>query len=610
MGYSFEDVFEDLDSYYYKTQLSSIYSGKMKKIAQNHLSLLKKYDVEFNAKKSSIEYLQQIIVSFIVYDELRELWLKALSPETKNIINHVAWWGDLNQNSFKKLSNETIIIQRDTWLNRYEVCKWIKPDYRIFCFQLYSGYNSHKVTGFEMTLPDSICYFFKKSFEIPKEAVLQFYDSPEESGASIDSDRYSNEEGVLSDLPLSQVFNEQKLLKVSKQGKLTKAVLRKMNKVIEGKEFYTEPEDKNLQFMQTHFLALITLLTPMSNSEKKENIGIDHLILLYKKIDSGNFFSVFEHLMTHIKGRHHIKNLYDQAEKKIHHTLLQHLKKIPQKKWLAFENWQSYLFLNNVNTDVVQSYSSAEYLYYELKGAEYSYQRKKYLLTDSDVRKILTTPFLESCLFLYASLGWLELAYKEPVNKAVSLKDQAYLSIYDGLQSFRLTDMGAYIFGITKSYTAKNQDKNKAIVILDSERLLITFHGKDKLKASVLNEMTHKVGSNRYKMDYESFLNGCFSYADIENKIVQFKKQITKKPPAIWEDFFTQVLAQSDPFTKKTSFEVIQLSQHKPLYQLIATDTILKKYVLKAEDFHILIERENLEVVRKRLLILGYCIFW
>jgi hypothetical protein len=53
---------------------------------------------------------------------------------------------------------------------------------------------------------------------------------------------------------------------------------------------------------------------------------------------------------------------------------------------------------------------------------------------------------------------------------------------------------------------------------------------------------------------------------------------------------------------------VYKLAGNRELHNLVARDEVLKKYILKAEDFHIAINARHLSKVKKRLEEFGYLI--
>ena len=182
-----------------------------------------------------------------------------------------------------------------------------------------------------------------------------------------------------------------------------------------------------------------------------------------------------------------------------------------------------------------------------------------------------------------------------------------YLSVFDGLQYIRLTPLGAFIAGLTKDYAFKGETES-ANLVLDDKRLLITLDGKDRLKAMVLGQLADKISENCYKVTCGSFLKACDTQEDIEGKIRLFRKQVSAKPPRIWEDFLNDILNKIDPLIPEPDLSVFRLKEHPELIELMARDEVLQKYILKAEGYHVLIPAKNLYKVKKRLEAFGYFI--
>jgi hypothetical protein len=114
------------------------------------------------------------------------------------------------------------------------------------------------------------------------------------------------------------------------------------------------------------------------------------------------------------------------------------------------------------------------------------------------------------------------------------------------------------------------------------------------------------MGNNRYKMDDQSLLKGCTGKSAVEEKIKQFKQHIAKKPPQIWLDFFKKILNQYKPLTAVESLKIYKLADNPELMQLMARDSVLKKYILKVEGGYVAIQQKEYAMVKKRLLALGY----
>jgi hypothetical protein len=122
----------------------------------------------------------------------------------------------------------------------------------------------------------------------------------------------------------------------------------------------------------------------------------------------------------------------------------------------------------------------------------------------------------------------------------------------------------------------------------------------------VLGQLADKISENCYKVTFGSFLKSCDTRDDIEGKVSLFRKQVSAKPPRIWEDFLNGILDKIDPLIPEPDLSVFKLKEHPELIELMARDEVLQKYILKAEGYHVLISARNLYKVKKRLEAFGY----
>ncbi|MBF0243446.1 MAG: hypothetical protein HQK64_13355, partial [Desulfamplus sp.] len=63
-----------------------------------------------------------------------------------------------------------------------------------------------------------------------------------------------------------------------------------------------------------------------------------------------------------------------------------------------------------------------------------------------------------------------------------------------------------------------------------------------------------------------------------------------------------------NPLTPKTSLVVYEIQPNSELVNLIAKDAVLRKYILKAEKYHIVLDTANRAKVKKRLEEFGFFI--
>jgi hypothetical protein len=121
-----------------------------------------------------------------------------------------------------------------------------------------------------------------------------------------------------------------------------------------------------------------------------------------------------------------------------------------------------------------------------------------------------------------------------------------------------------------------------------------------------LDTVGKRMTSSSYLVDYESFLRGCSTPHDVENRITYFRSHILEKPPALWESFFQSVLARMEPLKEVNDMRIFKITPDQALIKHLTTDPVLKKHVIKAENYHVMVKAKAYVKVKKVLRELGY----
>lgn len=160
----------------------------------------------------------------------------------------------------------------------------------------------------------------------------------------------------------------------------------------------------------------------------------------------------------------------------------------------------------------------------------------------SNIIEQLSEPFVKAMLFVLATFGIVEIAYREPQKG-----DKSY---YDGLQYVRLTELGKYVLGISKDYTPNvTNDKGPAFE-LDDQRLLIKVADSKSPFIPMLKEFAVLVTPSLYRVDYDIFLMGCNKREDVKRKIDMFEQYICQKLPIIGSSSSTISYHAAPPFLR------------------------------------------------------------
>jgi hypothetical protein len=402
---------------------------------------------------------------------------------------------------------------------------------------------------------------------------------------------YNASETIFQDFNLLLTYFKQNPISTTKQGRPNAAALKKIAKATKIKDFY--PKEKGMLGTLKILLSLFQILDASQKSfQQLETIEkvIDYLVnTLYTKKGRNSIFDVFfpyGGIYKHIS-----RNKSNGLENEI--LLL--LKKLPINGWLSFNNVFNFFISSTDIEPITEAVADSEIYFYAIRS-------RSVLKPDNPYLQYVQKPFIKGTFFIFAALGLVDIAYDE--NPEIEKFDRDVTNPYEKLKYVRLNDFGAYILGLKKDYIAPKQSFTNDLY-LSSEALVITTNEENTTAEIILKNYMTKVSNTRYVTDYETFLSTCNSVSDIQLKINGFKQALNVPFPANWEDFFKEIIAKTGSLQGRT-FKTYEIEKDPELIRLIARDEVLKDLIIKAENYHILIKVNDLQLVQKRLLKFGY----
>lgn len=220
----------------------------------------------------------------------------------------------------------------------------------------------------------------------------------------------------------------------------------------------------------------------------------------------------------------------------------------------------------------------------------------------SNIIEQLSEPFVKAMLFVLATFGIVEIAYREPQKG-----DKSY---YDGLQYVRLTELGKYVLGISKDYTPNVTNDKGSAFELDDQRLLIKVADSKSPFIPMLKEFAVLVTPSLYRIDYDIFLMGCNKREDVKRKIDLFEQYICQKLPIIWKQFFDDILSRCAPFSSPLDEYILLClpADNTALARLILTEPSLRRYVHKVEGYMLLVKSSEIKKFSDAMKRFGHLI--
>ena len=414
---------------------------------------------------------------------------------------------------------------------------------------------------------------------------------PEDAGLKT----YNGENIVFAKLPiLSSLYDSG----VMGDGfaKLTAATVKKIQKALALPDFFPTCPDKRLSLVSTTLMAQFYLFFRAGRGRRKIPAEPEGQVKeIFKDAFVSNAYTL-QVCLSHIKGFKRSKVPYYNTNFIM--MLTQSLLKTHYDKgWLPVDS-----LIMKIRT--FEPDTENKFLLFNLYDLDNLDMRNGYAndcyIHPGNIVTQISEPFVKSLMFVLSTLGIVEIGYREPGGDDTSC--------YDGLQCVRVTELGKYVLEITDSYTPQFRQDEDPSFELDDRRLLINVLRQDSPFVSLLTDCAVPISSSLYRVDCTSFLHGCKSRKDIELKVDLFKRYVCADPPAVWTRFFEDIVAHCDSLQPaETSYKIMRISpDDHDLQRLLLTEPSVRQYVLKAENYMILVKSEEYKLFTTTLRKFGY----
>lgn len=555
-------------------------------IADGYIGLhLDIFEVSLLSEKSNksifIDLLEEAFYKKETFIEI----FNSLDEEIKEIFRSIIWSGKyiLEGSQIEKF------FEKD---HTYETSDNLKDRYKFF------HYKKNKVAK------DEPGYLYLDNDIIRKirphcpNKVRDYFIHPIEN--PIYTYKHNSEEEICKKYGLYYNFYSQGNIKLSSSLKLLKESKRDMQKYCDISEFYSE--NKDLDYLKTETMGLLFYLMK-DKYLIPENFKMDKFKYIINEFLNGNLVknSGYEYTtkyLNYLKGVKNIKkteNLTRSLE-----TIVKLIMELPSEKTISVSNIINYLVYRDEFLEIIELKDVYDYVYIN----ESNYGRTRISQYD-EYHKYIVEPFVKSIFFLLGSLGLFTLYYDLPSgNNGLYLKNN-YLSKYDGLKYIELTKLGEYVLGRTDNYAFAEENED-AEIVYDEDLLLITIIGSAPIMSMFLEKLSLKIGENKYKMDNGRFLKGIETIKELEDRIKEFKNKFYKDLPRVWEIFFDNLRSKVNFLVCESDIKVFKVREDKEFFKILATESKLKEYILKAEGFYILVKEEDVSKVKSILSKYGY----
>ena len=212
--------------------------------------------------------------------------------------------------------------------------------------------------------------------------------------------------------------------------------------------------------------------------------------------------------------------------------------------------------------------------------------------------KIVVRYFIKSFIGIAHNLGLFDIAKTDKnsfIGEDLELLHRYYNSPFASIEYARLSGLGKFALDIDKEY----KSKKNFLLTLSPHSYDITVDKPDALSALFLSQISTEVNDNKYHTDIKTFMSSINSLKEYRSAKELFLEKCDTTPPH-WKKFFETMdeRVKSANIVSDTAI-LAEIKNPKEIRHIIASNPKLQGKILKADQLHIVILKENLAYVKK-----------
>jgi hypothetical protein len=581
------EIAQWFDSAYRGEQLQKTFQCHLKGFLDDRPGLYRQWRLdshEFSGVVIRKQSLVQLLSALFTDAPTLTCWLDQLPAAVRKTIEIISWEG-------AQTSPPEKIV--DTGPNDESTALRFPPSYHHFDFPLFQHYPASQCHGSRsmtqlIDLPDGIRRLLQPCFPKPEGWQLIADSDP-----AVDDTLFEDRQGILRILPLTIQFLQDTPQLLTKAGSPRKSIIRQLQAYGDIEEFFPGTIDGPLANLRTELMVrLLQTIGPPAEA-------VDPLETLIHFFERYRHLPFFPHLplLSHLKGWHKTGVYYSG---RTHRTVWGLIEDLPEDGWVDVDQLLRYALLHNRPLELVDPRKSETELYYTRDWPQGG--QEKIQLTYERYHAALRRPMVQGILATFAAFGLLDAAFSNKTAEPVSTP-------HDRLCRIRLTPLGAIIIQRRERRCLLKPIPEKAELRLDETYLFITLSCRDQSLEYLLDQLATRIGRLRYRCDTTTFLKGCDTKDQLAEKIQRFRTKIAADPPENWRLFLEQLPHRCFDIPCRQDLTVFRLpAAADELIDTILDDPELKRLVLKAEDYHLLVRQTELAPLKMRLRNLGFLV--
>ena len=586
------------------TELRKMLNGKNKDVIKEFIDYMyNHFDREdldnltpFMKSKSTIYHTTKkqyinLIVNISNNSYFRETFADALSQNevSTKLYTQLIWqdYGISTKKFLKKIKKRLKLPEMEIGGYRYEDEKNLEGDLS-FIIRYVNSYSKQDILYIKNDFKEILRFFHP----IPYDYNLLPQELPMQSDFT-----YSNESKIFTFIKTFKGMLDNNLIKFNKSGeKPLSKTLKIVKQSISINEFHN---DSDIDSLATDML-IRSFKYYSSDFKKRETTTLKTFVKL--QFEDIYYYPILRILASHLK-RIQLGGISGN-QKELFALVKRIIENMPRDNWVGVENIVNYTHYRKEYFDFESQRKTRTYtMECDIVDAEEKCIGDRTIYVEEARATVFHEPILKATFFYLGALGLMELKYNKPSMSAdlnIRAKGKPYISVWDSLKYVKLTELGKYVFGFSKSYTPKEQ----VVVPLselkfDEFKPIITLSKENIIAIAKLEPFVEKLDDSRYILSYSKLFKDCDNSKALKLKIDGFYKNIEKNPPKVFIQFFEKAVKNSNLMKRNLKQIVIELKDNRELLNLFMTNRKLQELFIKAEGYRIIVLKEDIAKVTK-----------
>jgi hypothetical protein len=413
------------------------------------------------------------------------------------------------------------------------------------------------------------------------------------------------EKEILENIHLLFDMKKNQDIRLGANGKILKSVMSFFEKSVPLKEMYENTKNEEEKRIKTELIIKIFSALQIESITYKENPE-EMLKEIVEKIFSEDALIEADYYYGKKYSINLAKTILSNLKVNLHTYEIEKIKQymnglkfvfteISSKEWITIESMVLFLIINDI-----APFTYSKEFSRTIMGDNNLYPYRDRDKVEENMMNYILLPFTKGMMAVMATLGIVEIGYDNREYKEY----KEHNSIYNGIKYIKVTELGKYLLGMNQSYEFE-QEKSTIEIVLNEKELLMSITGEDRRKEIVIGKIAEPSGANIYRVNNKTLFAGCNKKEDVNSKIENFKRVVGELPEN-WKNYFKKIEKGFKPLTKLENVVVMSIKDDKELINIIAKDERLKKVILKAEKYHIVVESYKVPYVESILKEYGY----